>query len=51
MVQFFKQESVAMIAQVKHHRDGVCSFYCRDPDGNAVQIIYRRPLSAAVKGA
>ena len=43
---FLKQENVEMLTQVKDHRDGARSFYCRDPDGNAVQIIYHPPLSA-----
>lgn len=42
---FLKQEDVEMLTQVKDHRDGARSFYCRDPDGNAVQIIYHPPLS------
>ena len=43
---FLKQEKVEMLSEVKDHRDGARSFYCRDPDGNAVQIIYHPPLSA-----
>jgi len=43
---FLKQERVEMLAEVKDHRDGARSFYCKDPDGNAVQIIYHPPLSA-----
>lgn len=42
---FLKQENVEMLTQVKDHRDGARSFYCKDPDGNAVQIIYHPPLS------
>lgn len=42
---FLQQESVVMLSQVKDHRDGARSFYCKDPDGNAVQIIYHPPLS------
>lgn len=26
------------------HRDGARSFYCQDPDGNIVQMIYHPPL-------
>lgn len=33
-------------AQVKTHRDGARSFYCLDPDGNSVQMIYHPPISA-----
>lgn len=43
---FLKQENVEMLTKVKDHRDGARSFYCKDPDGNAVQIIYHPPLSS-----
>lgn len=43
---FLKQENIEMLTEVKDHRDGARSFYCKDPDGNAVQIIYHPPLSA-----
>jgi catechol 2,3-dioxygenase-like lactoylglutathione lyase family enzyme len=43
---FLNQEKVEMLTEVKDHRDGARSFYCKDPDGNAVQIIYHPPLSA-----
>lgn len=36
---------VEMASQVKDHRDGARSFYCKDPDGNVVQMIYHPPLS------
>jgi len=45
---FLQQEKVEMLTQVKDHRDGARSFYCKDPDGNAVQIIYHPPLSSGV---
>ena len=44
---FLKQEGVEMLSEAKDHRDGARSFYCKDPDGNAVQIIYHPPLSTA----
>ncbi len=43
---FLKQEGVEMLSEVKDHRDGARSFYCKDPDGNAVQIIFHPPLSS-----
>jgi catechol-2,3-dioxygenase len=43
---FLKQENIEMLSEVKDHRDGARSFYCKDPDGNAVQIIYHPPLSS-----
>ena len=42
---FLQQEKVEMLSQVKDHRDGARSFYCKDPEGNAVQIIFHPPLS------
>jgi len=43
---YLKQENIEMLTQVKDHRDGARSFYCKDPDGNVVQIIYHPPLSS-----
>ena len=43
---FLQQEKVEMLTEVKDHRDGARSFYCKDPDGNVVQMIYHPPLSA-----
>ena len=34
-------------APPRTHRDGARSFYCRDPDGTLVQLIYHPPLSTA----
>lgn len=38
--QFLKEKNVKIIAAPKDHRDGTRSFYCADPDGNVVQLIY-----------
>jgi len=43
---YLKQENIEMLTQVKDHRDGARSFYCKDPDGNVVQIIYHPPFSS-----
>ena len=42
---FFRSNGVAILKEPKTHRDGARSFYCRDPDGNTVQIIYHPPIS------
>jgi len=42
---FLKQHAVPMRTIPKTHRDGARSFYCEDPDGNVVQMIYH-PLLA-----
>ena len=42
---FLKSEGVAIVKEPKTHRDGARSFYCRDPGGNIVQLIYHPPLA------
>jgi len=42
---FLKQHAVPMRTIPKTHRDGARSFYCEDPDGNVVQMIYHPPLA------
>lgn len=42
---FLSQHGVTIDVAPKSHRDGARSFYCRDPAGNQVQIIYHPPLS------
>lgn len=37
---FLKENGVTIKTTPKDHRDGTRSFYCTDPDGNAVQMIY-----------
>lgn len=37
---FLSQQGAVIHAQPKDHRDGTRSFYCADPDGNVVQMIY-----------
>jgi len=42
---FLLEHSIEMRTQPKTHRDGARSFYCFDPDGNTVQMIYHPPIS------
>jgi catechol 2,3-dioxygenase-like lactoylglutathione lyase family enzyme len=42
---FLKASGVAIVKEPRTHRDGARSFYCRDPDGNTVQLIYHPPLA------
>lgn len=37
---YLRQHQVHILAAPKDHRDGTRSFYCADPDGNVVQMIY-----------
>ena len=48
--EFLLAHDVAMLAAPRKHRDGARSFYCQDPDGNAVQVIYHPPLSIGEGG-
>lgn len=38
--EYFKKNGVEIKAAPKDHRDGTRSFYCADPDGNVVQLIW-----------
>lgn len=42
---FLEEHGVRVIKTPKTHRDGARSFYCADPDGNVVQMIYHPPIS------
>lgn len=44
---FLVEHGVIMKTEPRTHRDGARSFYCADPVGNTVQIIYHPPLAAA----
>lgn len=41
---FLELSEVEIKAPPRTHRDGARSFYCNDPDGNTVQIIYHPPI-------
>lgn len=43
---FLKGRGVRITKSPKTHRDGARSFYCEDPDGVSVQLIYHPPLAA-----
>lgn len=42
---FLQANAVTIVKELKTHRDGARSFYCRDPDGNVVQVIYHPPIA------
>lgn len=42
---FLRKHAVTLAKEPRTHRDGARSFYCHDPDGNSVQLIYHPPLS------
>lgn len=39
---YLKSKNVTIMAPPKDHRDNTRSFYCADPDGNTVQMIFYR---------
>ena len=42
---FLRAHDIRMKTGPRTHRDGARSFYCLDPDGNTVQMIYHPPLA------
>jgi catechol 2,3-dioxygenase-like lactoylglutathione lyase family enzyme len=47
--EFLCSHNVKILQAIKTHRDGARSFYCADPSGTAVQIIYHPPISLGGK--
>jgi len=44
--QDFRARGVTIVHPFKVHRDGSASFYCADPDGIVIQMIYEPTLSS-----
>ncbi len=42
---WLKSHGVPIMKEPRTHRDGARSFYCCDPDGSSVQMIYHPPLA------
>ena len=42
--EFLKENDVEMLTEPRTHRDGARSFYCKDPSGVRVQVIYHIPI-------
>lgn len=42
----FRARGVTIVHPFKIHRDGSASFYCADPDGIIIQLLYEPHLSA-----
>ena len=45
--QYLRARQVPVARPPATHRDGARSFYCEDPAGNVVQLIYHPPLAGA----
>lgn len=48
---FLRDKQVQLKNVPTDHRDGARSFYCFDPDGNTLQLIYHPPLAPKTKKA
>jgi len=46
---FLRGHDIKMKTEPRTHRDGARSFYCLDPDGNTVQMIYHPPQVISVE--
>ncbi len=44
---FLAANGVTIKAEPRTHRDGARSFYCADPEGVTVQLIYHPPIAGA----
>jgi len=44
--QEFVRQGVTLVHPFKIHRDGSASFYCADPDGIVIQMLYEPTLSS-----
>jgi catechol 2,3-dioxygenase-like lactoylglutathione lyase family enzyme len=42
--EFLNSQKVVIMAPPRTHRDGARSFYCRDPEGTVVQLIFHPPI-------
>lgn len=43
--EFLAENKITLLTMPRIHRDGAKSFYCRDPSGVKVQIIYHPPIA------
>ena len=43
--QFLSEKGVEMLTDPRDHRDGARSFYCSDPSGTKIQLIYHEPIA------
>jgi catechol 2,3-dioxygenase-like lactoylglutathione lyase family enzyme len=42
---YLKDNNVVLKAAPRTHRDGARSFYCADPEGTVIQLIYHPPIA------
>lgn len=42
---YMKEHGVVLHNEPKTHRDGARGYYCADPEGNTIQVIFHPPIS------
>lgn len=47
--EILRTHGAPVVAAPKTHRDGARSLYCRDPDGNLLQILWHPPLAGRIR--
>jgi catechol 2,3-dioxygenase-like lactoylglutathione lyase family enzyme len=45
VAEHFRQRGIRLVEEPRNHRDGSRSFYCLDPDGLRIQVLYEPTLS------
>ena len=43
--EYITKQNITPLSPPKTHQDAARSFYCQDPEGNSVQLIYHPPIS------
>jgi catechol 2,3-dioxygenase-like lactoylglutathione lyase family enzyme len=51
LAEVFRAKGVTIAAEPRDHRDGSRSFYCLDPDGLRIQVLFEPTLSLQVISA
>ena len=46
---YLSGNGVSIVKATRTHRDGARSFYCADPDGTVIQIIFHPPISGGAR--
>ena len=46
---YLNGNGVSIVKATRTHRDGARSFYCADPDGTVIQIIFHPPISGGAR--
>ncbi len=48
--RYLTEQGIEMVTEPRTHRDGARSFYCKEPSGVKVQVIYHPPIAQSDSG-